>query len=129
MKIPSINKTQIKGNHMLQILSFGAYLKAPRKHRGLSQTDVQNFLGLSSSGVVSHWEKDKSYMSNENARALSRLYELDEDEIMFRLFRAKSYEPTIRKWLQQYKGVQSVTRFLHNCDNGQQILSKMESLH
>lgn len=97
-------------------MSFGAFLKAARLERGLTQTDTQQFLGLSSSGVVSHWEKNKSYMSNDNARELAKLYSVDEEEMLYRLFQAKSLEPTLKKWRQQYKGCAAVIRLISTCE-------------
>ena len=99
----------------MQNNAFGLYIKNMRLRRGLTQTDVQKVLELSSSGVISHWEQEKSYMSNENARKLAKLYQVDPDELLFRLFTAKSLEPTLRKWCRQYKGCSRVLAYIQEC--------------
>lgn len=95
--------------------AFGSYIKAIRLERGFTQTDVQKILNLSSSGVVSHWEQEKSYMSNENAKKLARLYQVDPDELLFKLFIVKSLEPTLRKWTEQYRGCGAVLNYIQDC--------------
>ena len=115
--------------NMQHLASFGSLLKTARLKKGLTQTDVQRLLGLSSSGVVSHWEKDKSFMSNDNAKELARIYSIDEDELMYRLFQAKSLEPALNKWRQQSRGCRAVWRLLRECDERRSplMLSRSEA--
>ena len=111
------SKTRVGEINMQHLSSFGSFLRTARLKRGLTQTHVQRVLNLSSSGVVSHWEKNKSFMSNENARELARIYGLGEEEMMYRLFQAKSLEPTLKKWRQQYQGCRAVLRLLTECES------------
>lgn len=108
-----LTRGTIGGGEVLD--SFGDFLKRKRLERGLTQTDVQKFLNLASNGVVSHWEKERSYMSDENARSIARLYGIKEDDLLYRLFCAKKLIPTVRKWTKEYKDCAPVLRFIRKC--------------
>lgn len=56
-------------------------LKEIRIQRGLSQTDVANYLGISRQSI-SQWENGKGYLDIENFVLLSRLYNVSVDVLL-----------------------------------------------
>lgn len=97
------------------VQDFGEFIKQLRIQSGLTQTDVQRFLNLDSTGIVSHWEHGRSFMSDENARLLARLYRIDENLMIYRLFCAKKLIPTIGKWRREYIDCEPVIKFIKKC--------------
>jgi len=67
-----------KGNHRI----IGAYLRAKREEKGLSQLEVSRQLGYSSSQFVSNFERGLCGPSWKALRELIEIYDMSEREIV-----------------------------------------------
>lgn len=67
---------------MAKNLSFSQYLKESRMAAGLSQRDVSEKLGYTTSQFVSNWERGMSTPPNKAVKKLVELYKVPMDEFL-----------------------------------------------
>ncbi|WP_374724120.1 helix-turn-helix domain-containing protein [Calidifontibacillus erzurumensis] len=63
-------------------MSLGENLRKFREKKGLSQIEVCNHIGLSSSAVLSNYERDERIPSLDTVKKLARLYDVSLDELL-----------------------------------------------
>ena len=67
---------------MAKAISFAQYLKDSRIAAGLSQRDVSEKLGYTTSQFVSNWERGLSTPPNKDVKKLAELYNLSIEEFL-----------------------------------------------
>lgn len=75
--------------------SFSEYLKNSRVAAGLSQRDVSEKLGYTTSQFISNWERGLSTPPNKSVKKLVELYNVPMEEFLDLLLRETLHQVTL----------------------------------